>query len=857
MKIFLSAVSGQFKFCRDALASDLRAVGCEVKVQEDFQQGSGSLIAQIESYVAQCDRVIAIVGNAYGADASSDAVPSSNPQRSYTQWEYFFAIGERLRGPTAAAKDLYVYFASENYFDDHPVEQSEDEKARQQSFVDLIKKSGKHRTNFDNLDQLRRLVLRDGWHMSERPNIPRPPFQLPKRALARKFFGRQALLTELETRLRNREDTDIWGPAGMGKTALAGEALFKILGNDSANLAASPYRCGIVFLDLYSLKLESVDNACNHLVNAFDASTPQNMPTKDRARLACNGRRALVIIEGAEEAKDGASLQELLSVLSPETVRLVLTRNKNQTRTAKPLNVEAQLEQDDALDLIREIWQECRDESIVSKLYERFGGHPLALTWAASQLNAREESPQAFMQALSAATLPRITEPGYETHTLLWLFTRSTKYLSNAAKRVLSAAGMLAQLPFPMSMATAVLVDEGVARKALKQLVSQSLLRLISTTDEKWEFTHALIHQFANAATEPTLLAPLGEWATSAFEQAVEIAKISGDFEPLELALGHGSTLLSADHQAEFLGAFAENLRMAGDDKLRALGRLDLAWTANAADCAWLLSAPNKKLVNPRWQQQLLVSYDNLGDVALAVGDIECASKAFEETFLICKGLIEAYPIDSNWFAHLSTSYEKLGDTAAAAGKFEDARNAFNESAAIREQLAQADPDYTLGQQILSGIYNKLGHIYRIADDLDGASSAYQKALEISKRLAQFNPVNLMGQRDLATSYSGLGDFEEATGNTEGAHEAYKNGLAIVERLAKEDPHDRQLQRDLLMSLYKFGDIIAQQGRQPEALAYLQKSLAICKELTTLDPSNAIWRDDLLLVKERIDDLNK
>jgi hypothetical protein len=32
MKIFLSAVSGQFKACRDALRSDLSAVGAEVVV---------------------------------------------------------------------------------------------------------------------------------------------------------------------------------------------------------------------------------------------------------------------------------------------------------------------------------------------------------------------------------------------------------------------------------------------------------------------------------------------------------------------------------------------------------------------------------------------------------------------------------------------------------------------------------------------------------------------------------------------------------------------------------------------------------------------------------------------------------
>jgi len=38
MQIFLSAVSAQLKTCRDALASDLRAVGANVVVQEDFKQ---------------------------------------------------------------------------------------------------------------------------------------------------------------------------------------------------------------------------------------------------------------------------------------------------------------------------------------------------------------------------------------------------------------------------------------------------------------------------------------------------------------------------------------------------------------------------------------------------------------------------------------------------------------------------------------------------------------------------------------------------------------------------------------------------------------------------------------------------
>jgi len=107
-KIFLSAVSAQFKQCRDMLRSDLNAVGAEVVVQEDFTQHGGSLLGKLEQYIADCDQVIALVGSAYGYQPEITAVPNNSPQRSYTQWEYFFAQGERLNGKRAEAKPVLV-----------------------------------------------------------------------------------------------------------------------------------------------------------------------------------------------------------------------------------------------------------------------------------------------------------------------------------------------------------------------------------------------------------------------------------------------------------------------------------------------------------------------------------------------------------------------------------------------------------------------------------------------------------------------------------------------------------------------------------------------------------------------------
>src|SRR5262249_21928129 len=156
MKIFLSAVTGQFKACRDALASDLRAIGCEVKVQEDFQTGPRTLIERLEEYVAQCDRVIALLGDAYGFEASGTALPPVDPPRSYTQWEYFLSMGDRLGGrPPAHPKDLYLYVASDRFLREHSVEQPSEHAERQRRFRDRVLATGKHWASFDTVDQLR------------------------------------------------------------------------------------------------------------------------------------------------------------------------------------------------------------------------------------------------------------------------------------------------------------------------------------------------------------------------------------------------------------------------------------------------------------------------------------------------------------------------------------------------------------------------------------------------------------------------------------------------------------------------------------------------------------------------------
>jgi hypothetical protein len=67
----------------------------------------------------------ALVGDAYGFELEETARPIGQPRRSDTQWEYWFAMGERLDGSRRPPKDiyLYLYFGSPEFLAMHPVSQ--------------------------------------------------------------------------------------------------------------------------------------------------------------------------------------------------------------------------------------------------------------------------------------------------------------------------------------------------------------------------------------------------------------------------------------------------------------------------------------------------------------------------------------------------------------------------------------------------------------------------------------------------------------------------------------------------------------------------------------------------------------
>ena len=111
VRIFLSAVSSEFRSYRDQLRTDLTRHNVDVKVQEDFKDYGGVTLDKLDLYIYTCNAVVHLVGEMSGAEAKPASVEAIRirvpdlaeklpPLRllqtgagiSYTQWEAWLAL---------------------------------------------------------------------------------------------------------------------------------------------------------------------------------------------------------------------------------------------------------------------------------------------------------------------------------------------------------------------------------------------------------------------------------------------------------------------------------------------------------------------------------------------------------------------------------------------------------------------------------------------------------------------------------------------------------------------------------------------------------------------------------------------
>ena len=527
----------------------------------------------------------------------------------------------------------------------------------------------------------------------------RIPHELP--AAAEQFFGRQTQVAALVQRLKaGHRFTAVTGPAGMGKTAVAAEALRQVVGSTPAALDASPFPDGVVFLDLYALKA-AAETVWNKLADRLEGGEfLERRPAGERAEEACRAKRLLVVIEGGEEA-DGqegrAGLPELRSVLSLENTCLLLTRTDAQAKPAERVELRNALEPADAAALLQALTGGRLAVAVRERLLKLLAGHPLALTWVGG-LDWDLEEPETLLVQWEAESLPSLHDPadGKGHRTLDWLFGRSVRGLNGAGMAALQVAGLLAHTPFPAEAVTAALGDAARATDALKVLAQRNLLR---KGKGLWQCSHVLGYGFAReraAAAEATLRERLAQWLAEdlrrSLAQPVQDEAVSG-------GLAHLAALLRLDGQQELWRALANPALYEIRDRLTEVGRL--VWVADALRAVgeWMAVFPPEKAQEPDWLRERMVVGILTGDVLRDQGDLAGALAAYQQSLAVSRRLAEADASNAGWQRDLSYTMALLAQVLDQLRRRPEALGLARESLTIAERLAALDRTNVMWQK--------------------------------------------------------------------------------------------------------------------------------------------------------------
>lgn len=734
-------------------------------------------------------------------------------------------------------------------------------------------------------------------------------FQLPPAAA--RFFGRDNLVLALKERLLNFQETFVWAPAGMGKTALAAQAIHELGFASRESLAESPFPDGIIFVSFRAMKGDP-EQIWEYLASTLAPNAPTTSTTENRARQACAGLRILIIVEGAETAAH--RLPDALRVLAPENRRLILTRSVEQVASSDPIRIESELSGEHSLELLRNLTNGRVDDETLRGVCSVLRGHPLALTWAGCHLSATSEASEDFAQSLRQEKLPYHSQPGFESRTLQWLYQQRVRALPAEVQKLLHALGSLAPVSFPESVAWVIHGGEDLANESLKLLERHGFVRVLHPGSDhadpspRYEFTHDLLYQFASAsACASDALNSLADWAEMEIRSTIQSAKRTGYIEPLRQALLHASVILRADLAHSLGRSFLHKLLIyeAQDKIAHELGQFSLASHALEAVDLWLaplISSFNpekswlrehtiicnrrgalqqaqgdiagarlsfeqslsirQKLVtaeptNAQWQRDLSVSYERMGDLQQAQGDLFGARMSFEQSLSIRQKLVATDPSNAQWQRGLGVSYERLGDLLKEQGDLTGAGQAFAQSFAIRQKLAAADPGNSQWQRDLSVILNKQGDLYQTRGNLGASGQSYSQGLAIAQKLVTGDPANTQWQRDLSVGYEGLGALQQTQGDFAGARQSFERTLSIRQKLVAANPANTQWQRDLSVSYNKLGVLQQTQGNIAGAAESFERDLAIARKLAAIDPANTQWQRDLSVSYERLGDLQQ
>ncbi|MBN1887558.1 MAG: tetratricopeptide repeat protein, partial [Thermoflexales bacterium] len=323
-------------------------------------------------------------------------------------------------------------------------------------------------------------------HIHEAP-APPIPFQRPPRP--QHFVDRRAELAQLVADLQPGRVVTLCGPGGIGKTALAAEVIWQMAPGDNL---PDCFPHGIVFHTFYSrpeaaIALESIARAYGH--------DPRPDPAA-AAQIALAGKRALLVLDGAEQADN---LPAVLQVAGSCSVLVTSRAHRNAPEDWLDITP---LPNAEAVQLIRAWGKDCAaDSAAAGRICDLVGRLPLAVRLAGRYMAQRRQTAADYLAWLQDTPLAALDQGTRQRDSIPLLLERSLAQVSETARQALAVAGMLDITPFGRQVIVVGLEAEPAeAGRVMGELVDYGLLLPVG---ERYQVSHALVHTYAHGRLAP------------------------------------------------------------------------------------------------------------------------------------------------------------------------------------------------------------------------------------------------------------------------------------------------------------------------------------------------------------------
>lgn len=620
-------------------------------------------------------------------------------------------------------------------------------------------------------------------HIQSAP-VSRIPLQRPPRAPH--FVDRIELFANILSAMQPGAVVTLCGPGGIGKSALAAEVIWHLA---PATTAPEAFPDGILYHDFYNAR--QVDQAFEQIARAFDE---ESKPTpRAGAQRALAGRRAILVLDGAEQADD---LNALLNIRDRCCILITSRRNSAAPDEWQPITP---LPPDAALSLLQ-AWGRVRtnDTAVARQITELVGRLPLALQLIGHYLHGQALNAAEYLAWLTTTPLNALDFGQRQELSIPLLLEQSLELVTPNAATALAVIGVLAPAPFDSRPIAAAL---GLSSPINAQLLLGELVNygFLQRDTQNYIVTHTLIHTYAREKLVPN---PMMIVRLVAYYQTLVQAH-QDDFPLLSALRPHLLTLLQRCVQIKL------------DESPYALIRLfenylDLQgyWT----DRITLIKLAIQIAQTQQDRHQEAAWLGNLGIVYMDMGQLEQAIAYFTQVLTISQELKDKQK-EGGALGNLGLAYLAWQQTELALGYLEQAL-------AISRTL---NDQYTEGAWLAT-----LGNAYADLKQPAQALRYLEQALTISRIL---HDRRSEGKRlsHLGNVYRDLQQFEKAILYDEQA-------LAIAQAIG-----DRLGEASRLGNL---GVSYYQQGQIQKAIPYYQQAIRIVQEIGDVY-STGVWLSNL------------